>query len=169
MFSIRHIVAGMLLFVTVDACAQDTTRITQMIGIGTGYGYTAMKAEIISPLKHSGSSVALQGYYRLDARRSRFYNRYSYSATEDFILSMKTFSTVAAIGDNTGGGSGSRPIQRELPNGWTYRVSSMLVTGPDKVPITAGIPPNIRVMITKTDSLNGIDPIIEMAKTTVTH
>lgn len=96
-------------------------------------------------------------------------NRYSYSATEDFILAMKTFSQVTVIGDNTGGGSGSRPLQRELPNGWTYRVSSMLVAGADKVPITAGIAPNIRMSITKADSINGVDPIIETAKTTVTH
>jgi hypothetical protein len=94
-------------------------------------------------------------------------NRYSFSATEDFVLMMKSFPNVTLIGDNTGGGSGTRPVLKELPNGWTYRVSSTLLSGVDKVPITNGIAPHIRISLSKTDSLNGKDPIIETAKNIV--
>ena len=48
------------------------------------------------------------------------------------------FPNVTVIGDNSGGGSGSRPILKELPNGWAYRVSSSLVSGVDKIGIGLG-------------------------------
>jgi len=76
-------------------------------------------------------------------------------------------AVLTLIGDNTGGGSGSRPILKELPNGWAYRVSTTLVSGLDKLPITNGIAPDIRVLINKSDSINGVDPVIEKAKVTV--
>jgi hypothetical protein len=46
-------------------------------------------------------------------------------------------------------------------------VSTTLVSGLDKIPITNGIVPDIKVLINKSDSINGVDPMIEMAKTTV--
>lgn len=90
-------------------------------------------------------------------------NRYSYSATEDFLLMMKSFSQVIQVGDNTGGGSETRPIFKELPNGWVYRVSSRLVYDANKQLISKGIAPDFYVQTTKADSLNGKDSIIEKA------
>src|SRR5438045_9498089 len=74
-------------------------------------------------------------------------NRYSFSATEDFIFMMTSFPNVTLIGDNTGGGSGSRPILKEMPNGWAYRVSTTLVSGVDKITIKNGIAQDIRVFV----------------------
>lgn len=90
-------------------------------------------------------------------------NRYSFSATEDFLLMMKSLPQVIIVGDNTGGGSESRPIMKELPNGWTYRVASRLVYDANKELISKGIAPNFKVQTTKADSLNGKDTIIEKA------
>ncbi len=114
-----------------------------------------------------GYSLPPAGAQQFKGKVAVLTNRYSYSATEDFILMMRAFPNVTLIGDNTGGGSGSRPILKELPNGWTYRVSTSLVSGTDKVPIANGIVPDIKMTITKSDSVRGVDPIIEMAKSVV--
>jgi hypothetical protein len=111
-----------------------------------------------------GYTIAPAGQQQFKGRVAVLTNRYSFSATEDFVLMMKTFPTVTLIGDNTGGGSGSRPILKELPNGWAYRVSSTLVSGVDRLPITNGISPNMLVLMTKADSLKGTDSVIEAAK-----
>lgn len=50
-------------------------------------------------------------------------NRHSYSATNDFVNSMRCFPNVTLVGDKTGGGSGL-PFSSELPNGWGVRFSA---------------------------------------------
>jgi hypothetical protein len=90
-------------------------------------------------------------------------NRYSFSATEDFLLMMKSFPQVIVLGDNTGGGSESRPIMKELPNGWTYRVASKLVYDANKELISKGIQPDFSVQTIDADSINRKDSIIERA------
>ncbi len=114
-----------------------------------------------------GYTITPSGRQQFKGKVAVLSNRYSYSATEDFILMMRSLPNVTIIGDNTGGGSGSRPILKELPNGWAYRVSSTLVSGIDKVPISNGIVPDMKVLITKSDSINGVDPVIEAAKAAV--
>jgi hypothetical protein len=114
-----------------------------------------------------GYSIQPEGPRQFKGKVAVLSNRYSFSATEDFIFMMTSFPNVTIIGDNTGGGSGSRPILKELPNGWAYRVSTTLVSGLDKIPITDGIAPDIRVSINKNDSINAVDPVIETAKATV--
>lgn len=91
-------------------------------------------------------------------------NRYSGSATEDFILMMKVFPYVTLIGDTTSGSIGGHPITRELPNGWIYRLSTGRYYSSENVSYEGiGIPPNIPVLITESDSLNGKDTILERA------
>lgn len=90
-------------------------------------------------------------------------NRYSYSATEDFLLMMKVLPQTIILGDFTGGGSESRPILKELPNGWTYRVSSRLSYDADKKLISAGVRPDLVVQTIRPDSVRGKDSIIEQA------
>jgi hypothetical protein len=111
-----------------------------------------------------GYTISPSGRQQFKGKVAVLTNRYSFSATEDFILMMKSFPNVTLVGDNTGGGSGSRPILKELPNGWAYRVSSTLVSGVDKNPITNGIVPNSLVLMSKADSLKGQDSVIEAAK-----
>jgi len=91
-------------------------------------------------------------------------NRGSFSATENFILMMRTFHNVTLIGDNTLGGSGTAPIFKELPRGWYFRVSSALLMDLSQQPISKGIAPDILMKTTRADSLIGKDTIIERAK-----
>ena len=76
---------------------------------------------------------------------------------------MRVFPYVTVIGDTTGGGSGS-PIGRELPNGWTYRISRSMAMTPEKCTYEGvGLVPDITIQNTEADSTAGIDTILESA------
>ena len=90
-------------------------------------------------------------------------NRQCFSTTESFILSMKVRPDVTTIGGITGGGSGN-PIFRELPNGWTFRLSSWQMVDADFNYIEGeGIVPDELVLNTIASSNAGIDTILERA------
>jgi len=91
-------------------------------------------------------------------------NRRSFSATNDFVNSMRILPLVTIIGDKTGGGSGL-PFTSELPNGWNVRYSSSPHFDPDMNQIEWGIDPDIKVDISASDYNKGIDTIIERART----
>lgn len=83
------------------------------------------------------------------------------SAAEYFVMAMKVLPRVTVVGDTTGGGFGL-PMYRELPNGWTYRLSTEIGADADGYVIEGrGIPPGIPVLTTAADSISGIDRIIE--------
>lgn len=90
-------------------------------------------------------------------------NRRSYSATNDFVNSMRQLPLVTVIGDRTGGGSGM-PFSSELPNGWSVRFSACPMYGPDMEQLEFGIEPDIHVNMTSEDMNRGIDTIIETAR-----
>ncbi len=90
-------------------------------------------------------------------------NRRSFSATNDFVNSMRILPLVTTIGDKTGGGSGL-PFSSELPNGWSVRFSSSPHFAADMSQIEWGIDPDIKVDITESDFRRGIDTIIERAR-----
>lgn len=90
-------------------------------------------------------------------------NRHSYSATNDFVNSMRYFPNVTLIGDRTGGGSGL-PFSSELPNGWSVRFSSSPVLDAQMNHIEFGIEPDIKVNMTAADMLRKRDTIIERAR-----
>lgn len=88
-------------------------------------------------------------------------SRATSSAAEDFVMAMQVIPKVTIVGDTTGGGIGN-PIFRELPNGWTYRLSTKIGATADGYIIEGkGIPPDIPVITTRADSIQGIDRIIE--------
>ncbi len=90
-------------------------------------------------------------------------NRKSFSSTEWFISGMRTIPHVTIMGDTTGGGSGN-PLFRELPNGWSMRVSNTQKQLPEGYDFQyRGISPDIPVWIAESDSINGIDTILERA------
>jgi hypothetical protein len=76
---------------------------------------------------------------------------------------LNSLPNVIQIGDTTFGGVASNPIAKSLPNGWTYRMSSQITYDKNKIPIKGGIAPKIPVNITKSDSIQGIDRILEVA------
>ncbi len=107
--------------------------------------------------------IAPAGKVQFNGRVAILTNRYSASSTENFILAMRSFPNVIQIGDSSWGLSGTSPVFKELPMGWSCRVSSLLLCDANKQPITRGIAPDIFVQTTKSDSLNNKDSIIERA------
>ncbi len=90
-------------------------------------------------------------------------NEYCFSSAEDFIQAMKVFPHVTTMGDTTGGGSGN-PILRELPNGWTFRLSTWQAVDAEMNNIeNKGIYPNISLWLTQEEFDNKIDKILETA------
>jgi carboxyl-terminal processing protease len=88
-------------------------------------------------------------------------SRATCSAAEDFVMAMQVLPQVTIVGDTTGGGIGN-PIFRELPNGWTFRLSTKVgATADGHIVEGNGIPPDVPVTTTVADSLRGADRIIE--------
>ena len=90
-------------------------------------------------------------------------NRHSYSATNDFVNSMRYMPHATIIGDQTGGGSGM-PFNSELPNGWGVRFSACPMFDAEMQQIEFGIDPDIKVDLDPADQAEGIDTIIEAAR-----
>lgn len=89
-------------------------------------------------------------------------NRRSYSATNDFVNSMKQLPLVTIVGDKTGGGSGL-PFSSELPNGWSVRFSASPMFDPEMNQLEFGIDPDQKVDMTSEDMRRGKDTLIELA------
>lgn len=90
-------------------------------------------------------------------------NRRSYSATNDFVNTMRQFPLVTVMGDRTGGGSGM-PFSSELPCGWSVRFSACPTYGPNMEQLEFGIDPDVRVDMKTDDMARGLDTIIEEAR-----
>ena len=90
-------------------------------------------------------------------------NRESFSATNDFVKSMKRFPNVTVMGDKTGGGSGM-PFSMELPNGWGVRYSAVVSLDADRQHTEFGIEPHVYVSLSADDVAKGKDTIIETAR-----
>lgn len=89
-------------------------------------------------------------------------NRRSYSATNDFVNSMRQLPLVTIMGDRTGGGSGL-PFTSEIPNGWSIRFSASPMYDPEMNQLEFGIDPDIKVDMSSEDYAKGKDTIIEEA------
>lgn len=89
-------------------------------------------------------------------------NRRSFSATNDFVNSMKQFPNVTVVGNKTGGGSGL-PFSSEIPNGWSIRFSASPMFDPEMEQLEFGIDPDVKVDMTSEDISQGKDTMIETA------
>ncbi|MGA3287707.1 MAG: S41 family peptidase [Bacteroidota bacterium] len=88
-------------------------------------------------------------------------SRATMSAAEFFVGAMQVLPHVTIVGDTTGGGFGD-PVLRELPNGWTYRLSTTIgADAQGRIIEGVGIFPDVAVTTTAIDSANGIDRIME--------
>ncbi|GHT12233.1 peptidase S41 [Bacteroidia bacterium] len=90
-------------------------------------------------------------------------NRGCFSATNDFINSMRYAPNVRILGDRTGGGSGL-PFNSEMPNGWMVRFSACPSFDADMQQIEFGIDPDISVELKNQDLQKGKDTLIETAR-----
>lgn len=94
-------------------------------------------------------------------------SRLTSSSAEGFVMYMKVLPNVTIIGDTTGGGTGS-PIFRELPNGWTYRLSTAYATDAEgNIVDGKGITPDITIQNTVADSISGVDAMLQKGIETV--
>lgn len=85
------------------------------------------------------------------------------SSAESFVLAMKSFPHVISVGDTTAGASGN-PVFRELPNGWTMRLSTSYGSTSDGFIFEGqGLNPDVPIWITEEDILVGRDAILEKA------
>ncbi len=91
-------------------------------------------------------------------------NRSCYSATNDFVRNMKECPLVTVMGDQTGGGSGM-PFNSELPNGWVVRFSACPMYDARMQHIEFGIQPDIPCALDSVLQQQGIDSMIELART----
>ena len=90
-------------------------------------------------------------------------NRQCYSATNDFVCSMKEFPLVTIMGDQTGGGSGM-PFSSQLPNGWIVRFSACPMYDARMQQTEFGIKPDIECALDSALQQKGIDSMIEAAR-----
>jgi carboxyl-terminal processing protease len=85
------------------------------------------------------------------------------SSAENFALMMRSISTVKTVGDNTAGLIYTRPITRQLPNGWLYWCSVSLLHDANKKVLREGVLPDYRVNISSADAAAGKDKVLEKA------
>lgn len=90
-------------------------------------------------------------------------NRGCYSATNEFVSTMKYAHNATVVGDKTGGGSGF-PFSSELPNGWSVRFSTSPTFNAEKEHIEFGVEPDVRLDIMYEDFLQDKDTYIEYAR-----
>lgn len=90
-----------------------------------------------------------------------------FSAAEQFVLFMRLAAHLTIVGDTTAGASG-RPITRELPNGWSYRLSTWVsYTASHEAYEGIGLPPDVVVRPLPGDAGRGIDRVLEAALATI--
>ena len=83
------------------------------------------------------------------------------SAAEWFTLAMKTLPNTSIAGDTTAG-CFSPKVERELPNGWSFTLSSKIAVSADMVQYEGfGIPPDYTILNTKSDFDNKRDMMLE--------
>lgn len=90
-------------------------------------------------------------------------NRGCYSATNEFVSTMKYAPLVTVVGDKTGGGSGF-PFTSELPNGWSVRFSTSPTFNAEKEHIEFGVEPDVRLDMKYSDIKEQRDTYIEYAR-----
>ena len=90
-------------------------------------------------------------------------NRGCYSATNEFVSTMKHAHNTTIVGDKTGGGGGF-PFSSELPNGWSLRFSTSPTFDAQKNHIEFGVEPHIKLEMTPEDINKMRDTYIEFAR-----
>ncbi|MFA5655751.1 MAG: S41 family peptidase [Dysgonamonadaceae bacterium] len=90
-------------------------------------------------------------------------NRGCYSATNEFVSTMKYAPRVTVVGDKTGGGSGF-PFSSELPNGWSVRFSTSPTFNAEKQHIEFGVEPDVKLDMKYSDINEMKDTYIEYAR-----
>jgi C-terminal processing protease CtpA/Prc len=132
----------------------DRSRIYSFRRQKTGPGKDDFSSWKSSSVEPKGSHQFLKPVVVLTSRATS-------SSAEMFVMAMQVLPNVTIVGDTTGGGVGN-PIYRELPNGWTFRLSTEIAADAQgRVMEGVGVFPDIPIVTTVVDSANGIDRILE--------
>jgi hypothetical protein len=89
-------------------------------------------------------------------------NRSCYSAASFFPALARALPNVTTMGDWTGGGGGL-PTSLQLSNGWVLRYSSTVTLDAKDFNFENGVPPTVKVDMSKADLDKGKDSILEKA------
>lgn len=91
-------------------------------------------------------------------------NRSTFSAGNYMVMCMKSLPNVTHAGATTGGGSGM-PLNMEMPNGWSVRMSAVRVLDADGNLTEEGIAPDpgCEVNMNPDKTLEGIDTMLDFA------
>lgn len=120
-----------------------------------------------SPWKNS--TIEPKGAYQFLKPVVILTSRATASSAEIFVMALQSLPNVTIVGDTTGGGVGA-PVYRELPNGWTYRLSTRYYAdAQQRIMEGVGIFPDVPVTTTQADSSNGIDRILEKGIEIITN
>lgn len=90
-------------------------------------------------------------------------NRSTFSSAEDFALMLKAIPNTIQVGDTTWGGASTGPELKTISNEWIYTLPLKINYNLTYNPIKHGIIPDYSVNITESDSIAGIDRILEKA------
>ncbi|MFY0611523.1 MAG: S41 family peptidase [Hyphomicrobiaceae bacterium] len=86
-----------------------------------------------------------------------------FSGGESFALAIRELPHVTILGDHTNG-IFSYTLDKTLPNGWEYCLSYQVYLSADMVCYEGkGVPPDIKLLNSKADIENGVDPLIVRA------
>ena len=132
---------------------EETTTGYMMYKNGAGHSDFSKPAEVKTPAHKKirwGRPVAI------------LTNRYSYSATNDFVVRMKYAPNAFTVGSWTGGGGGM-PLSSELPNGWMVRFSACPMLDAEMNHTEWGIAPDYHIVISDQDRDSNIDSVLEKA------
>ena len=126
-------------------------------------------AQYLTPASSFASPLYSSDPTNIDSQRARFLkpvvvltNRYTYSAANDFVRTMKVLDNATIIGDRSGGGGGI-PISFDLPNGWAVRLSATAMLDINKQHTEMGIDPDIKIDMAPDAEMTGRDAILDKA------
>lgn len=91
-------------------------------------------------------------------------NRSTFSAANYMVMCMRALPNVRHVGATTGGGAGM-PLTRELPNGWSIRMSGVRVLDSRGRLTEGGIAPDrgCEIDLDPLEALNGHDTMLDFA------
>ena len=137
----------------------DHEGVAEYVAFRAGAGHEDFGPPVAVTIAPAGTSFS--------GRVALLTDRGIFSAAEQFVLFMRLAAHLTVVGDTTGGASG-RPISRELPNGWSYRLSTwVLYTAAHERYEGIGLPPDLVVRPQPGDAARGIDRVLEAAMAAV--
>lgn len=124
---------------------------------GTGHNDFSKPTEVKTPAHES---------LRWERPVAILTNRYSYSATNDFVNRIHHAPYAFTVGSWTGGGGGM-PLSSELPNGWMVRFSACPMYTVDMQDTECGLAPDYYACTTPEQEADSIDAVLEKAITII--